>query len=753
MKRFLILLSFFFAITYSLVAVETSVQIYNGGPTFFCDGKPFAIPCFETYRPETRYFKQFADMGTRLFSFNTNAAACDYGHSKPTWLDIDVWDYSGIDERVSFVLDANPEALIMPRINLGTPRWWLVQNPGELEILDNGETLYDEPNRNPTLPKDRAFPSLASKKWRNDIGNSLRKLIQHIQNSEYADNIFGYFLAGMDTEEWYHWSSGSDQLAGYSKHTRLAFQQWLKKKYKTNKKLQQAWNKPSITFDRVTVPTRDERYDSASGTLRDPSQKMHVIDFYLFYNDIIPETIDHFAKALKEETNNKKVVGAFYGYMYEFGGDPEYGHNALARYNQSKYLDFIFVTASYYNRALASGGDYMRSPAYSVQLNGKLWYHDNDTCSFMAPKVWGVDNKAPEEYPDTIKHHFSMLGYTDTAQKSIWMYRRSLGFTLCHDMYESFFDLHGGYFDHPELMKEVKTINRVVEKSAHHDRSSISEILVISDESSCSYTKFRNSLLNQSLLNTQWALIKIGAPCDHLLIDDLDKIDPSRYKLVIFLNNYNVTQSQRRLIQKRLQNNNRYLLWCYAPGYFQESQQSEEFMNELTGITIKSSNNNQNFTPQIQIVSTNTIVSGLTKTIVGPNLKGIDRFYIDDDRAIVLGRHPKTKDTTFAMKDMGTWKSIYSITPVLSPDIYRAIAQKAGVHLFNEANDTFYANASYICLHAREAGERNISLPYSADVYDAMTDLRLFENVRNFECEFKTGETRIFRFSRIEALR
>jgi hypothetical protein len=46
--------------------------------------------------------------------------------------------------------------------------------------------------------------------------------------------------------------------------------------------------------------------------------------------------------------------------MLEFGGDPEFGHNALGRLLRSKHLDFAVVTASYFDRTLGPGADYAR---------------------------------------------------------------------------------------------------------------------------------------------------------------------------------------------------------------------------------------------------------------------------------------------------------------------------------------------------------------------------------------------------------
>jgi len=713
--------------------------------------EPFMTPCFETYAPDYKYFKQFADAGTRLYSFNTNASACDYGHSKPIWIEPDVWDYSGLEERIAAVLKADPDAMIIPRINLGTPRWWLEQNPDELEILDDGSTLYKQPNRNPTLPQGRGFPSIVSEKWRQDTGMALQKLLEHIQNSPYADHIFGYFLAGLDTEEWYHWSSGSDQLMGYSKHMQAAFQKWVKAKYVDLKTLRRAWNQPEITFETITVPSRQERYDLNQGTFRDPAKKMNVIDFYVFYNQIVPETIDYFARITKQVSGGNKVVGAFYGYMYEFRGDPEYGHNALEQYNQSPYLDFIFVTASYENRRFAEGGDYSRSPAYSVRLHNKLWYHDNDVCSFLAKKRWNItDQSADDGSLNNPIHHLKVLGYTDTAEKTIWMYRRTMGFSICSGAYESFFDLHGGYYDDPELMQEVSRLNRVAEVSARYNRASNSEILVLSDESSCSYTTFRSEMLAASLLNTQHKLIKVGAPADHVLINDLDKLDTTQYKLVVFLNTYNMTDRQRQLVEKKLKNNGRYLLWCYAPGYFNGNQMSPDQMKELTGLNIQVAPEQDFIAPQIKLLQAGKDIitlDGKDQRIIGPDNKQCGLIYVQPDQDCqVLGVDPASAKPVLAARKMDNWVSLYSITPDIPSDVYRQIAKSAGVHIYNDRDDTLYANSGYVTIHANGKGVRTIKFPWATSIYNAVTEERIGANTDTLTYDFKNGETLILRW-------
>ena len=91
------------------------VKTVDGAPSLVVDGKPIRTATFETYAPRRRYFEQFAKAGTEVFSFSTNAAACDYGHSGVTRADESTWDYSQFEQRAADVLAACPNGLLLPR--------------------------------------------------------------------------------------------------------------------------------------------------------------------------------------------------------------------------------------------------------------------------------------------------------------------------------------------------------------------------------------------------------------------------------------------------------------------------------------------------------------------------------------------------------------------------------------------------------------------------------------------------------------
>lgn len=186
----------------------------GGVPTFVLDGKPLLVPGFETYAPQERYFRQFAEAGASFFTFNTNAAPCDYGHSAPTRLDA---------------------------------------------VLPTGA--------NPTLPQNRPFPSLASPQWRAAIGDALARFIEHVQRSRFGAHVIGYFLSGMHTEEFYHSACNTPQFAGYSDATLAAFRAWLRRRYGDLASLQDAWIGPRSHAHRRTRHKPCARFRLTTGLL------------------------------------------------------------------------------------------------------------------------------------------------------------------------------------------------------------------------------------------------------------------------------------------------------------------------------------------------------------------------------------------------------------------------------------------------------------------------------------------------------
>jgi hypothetical protein len=486
---------------------------------------------------------------------------------------------------------------------------------------------------------------------------------------------------------------------------------------------------------------------------------MNVIDFYRFYSELVPETMEYFAHTIKEATDRTKVVGGFYGYMFEMGSMPECGHNALWRYLASPDLDFVFSTAGYGNRALG-GCDFARAPLASVYAQGKAFYFDNDYASHL---ITERERQRKLSQPGLTEAQKAVIrratpenfGDAECRGTNTWediaLFRRTAGFSLCAGAFQSFFDIYHGAYTSPEHMAEVAKLNAMLTRAARRNRSSLAEVLIVADEHSFLYSRDQNPMLPQALLHKiqdRWA--KLGAPTDQVLVDDLARLSTDRYKLVVFYNTYQLTHRQRALIEQKVKGAGRVLLWCYASGLFDGNRRDPRFIEEFTGFHIEADPDADAIPPAIELTgdggALGKALRGAGLTVLGPDGAQCQRVFVAGPGVTALGCLPGTRAVTLALKPMESWTSVYTITPDLPPACYRELARYAHVHIWSEKDDTFYANKSYVCLQANGAGQRTIRFPQTCDLWDAITEESLAKGTDKFTRHFEHGETVILRW-------
>ena len=76
-----------------------------------------------------------------------------------------------------------------------------------------------------------------------------------------------------------------------------------------------------------------------------------------------------------------------------------------------------------------------------------------------------------------------------------------------------------------------------------------------------------------------------------------------------------------------------------------------------------------------------------------------------------------------AVRQFPAWTSVYSGTLLLPGRLIREVARLAGVHIYNDTEDLFFANSRVLGLMASyAAGPRTIRLPRRCDVLDLLAD-------------------------------
>lgn len=673
---------------------EAEVRPHHGVPTLWINGEPDAAMTFMSYdQRQTRWFGDFGKAGVNLATFSATSDFMPYNYAPPTWLAPDVFDYGRFDERIAAILEANPQAWVFPRVYLAAPPWWCEKFPGEV--------AREADQRSPAeaLRRSKPFASIASAKWQQDTAESLRRFIAHVRSAPYANRVIGYHLASLHTEEWFwhdFWEN-SPGYWGYDEPSRQAFRRFLRRRYPDVEALRTAWRDPTIDFESADVPPKELRAGADLGFFRDPVRSQRVADFYRYHNEIVAETIETFARVVKQATGPKQLCGVFYGYLFELAGSPESGHLALGRLLECPDVDFLCAPSCYEFRPIGSGASAFMSVTESIRLHGKLWFNENDYRTHRAQ--------------DAPAYRVPMTNLADTIE----IEKRELAHVITQGTGMWWFDMDGGWFDEPAVMQSIARMNAVAQRSIAFDRSSAAEIAVVVDEESMDYRESRGRLA-EDLLNAQrLALQRMGAPFDCVLLTDLPRLRP--YKLYIFLNTIRITPLQRKMIESVIRRDGRTALWVYGPGFVGQTL-SEEGISALTGMKIGRSDAPQRLRVRL-LPGEDPIVQELPAEPVWGGLYPVQpAFFCDDAQALVLGRIEGLGKPGLTVRRFGQWTSIWSAAPNLPAWLLRSIARSAGVHITSDADDALYLNRSFLALHTNQPGPRRLRFAKPTSLYD-----------------------------------
>jgi beta-galactosidase len=700
------------------------VRTHFGMPSMHVDGQPNAGMCYMTYRPKERYFRDFGNAGVDFVSFAVDIAFKS-NRVDLVWLEGDRFDFDEMDERMSFILRANPEALIFPRVYLFAPPWWMDAHPDERMVYHDGTTF--KPTRR--FPAGTALPSWASEQWRRDAGHALRAMIRHIEAQSYGTSVVGYHLASGGTDEWYYypyyrWFFGEVQedFLDYGQPQTRAFRRWLQGKYGNLDALRTAWHDDSVTFGNAQIAPKEDKIRTDLFLLRDPARSQHVVDTLDFEAELIADTIAHFCRVVRDETAGRAFTGAFYGYLT---GADDKGYCATHSLLQCPDLDFLTSPSAYAYREPGCGYSTDRTCLRSVQLHGKLWWDENDYYTYLTPEwKWVEGWTGPRDFQTTEVQQL-----------------RQLSNQVTHGMAGWWFDMEGGWFDAPEAMDVIERLNAIAERSIHLDRSSVAEVAVVVDEKSLLYVGYGGDLYRPLIMEQRLPFGRMGAPADWILMDDLDNAPD--YRMYVFLNALHVTPDQQAALDRLAARGAKAVVWVYAPGLIKETLDVRNCL-DVTGLRLRLLKDKAPLQVEIGACGAEALAglpSGLrygTERKIGPVLVG------EDPEAEVLGELYGFGEPGLIRQEVGGIQTYFSSAPRLPAVLLRAIAAQAGVHIYNEQDDITYVNRSFIGLHTPQSGPRTLRFPAPVDLYDVYQEQVVAANARTVTLDLPARHSALY---------
>ena len=695
-------------------ALRCEVKPWQGRPALFVNGEPCFPMAFMSYYPEPYRYQQMGKHGVHVYSVAWTLTDKWLGGDRPVkWNTAGLWkgpaaiDHVEIEKSLQAILDADPDALIFPRIYCDSPAWWDLLHP-------------DETNGDGKLGGQKRRQSFSSLVWRRDTAEALKNIVRFVSASKYGSHVIGYMPTSGGTEEL---ASGCDE----SPCAQKAFHAWLLAQCDGNASaIERRFGKP---LDALAIPVSAERMCADCGNFLDPRKSPLVFELRRFHSVQQVDSALAFCRSVKEASDGRLIAGFFYGYTMIW---PDTGHLALRRALDCKDVDFI-----------TTAGGMSFTETDSVQRAGKLFYSEIDARTSLSKWISQLrpDIDPHGEYNE--KRWFGPPTIPDSLQVLKGIYAKNLlnGWALW------WFDLWGGWYDNEAFLDLFTEMQKVGDETLRHSRKSAAQIAVFLDEHAYEALPYGTSQWGGKfswLLAQKAELEKMGAPFDFFLQDEWESLDLSPYRMLVFLNPFVLSERQRQTIRERGMTRDRSLVWLCAPGLIGDGL-SPDNVSSLLGMSFGM----EAAQPKSKVVL------GLPFGEASYEGAGVAPFlHVTAGADAIWGRTPDGR-AVVAEKRIGESRNLFVSMPPLPWKTLQQYAKQAGVHIYAEGGGTVYANESYLAVTA--AGKQTICLPQKAALKEvlalrkgasAVDDGTVFSAGTAFEMDFTDYPCRIFRMEK-----
>ena len=657
----------------------------NGLLKIRIDGKIYEPLAFRTFRPEQRNVHDFYKAGIRLMNVLCTGMDCTldvpYAPFGEIWNGIGNYDFSVLDRQMELFIGNAPDAYINLMLQLDTRDWYLSENR---ECSNSYRNLVEMAGYG---------------KWREDVRRYLEDVISYAENT-YGERIYAYSLVCGSSNEWYTNPPGFGGAESQIRHHPI----------------KERCYREFTGSPESRLPNPATLFHSSHGAFRDPDRDAKAIDYWRFHHGVIGDAILYFSAAVKEVTDRAKLVGLFYGYLNTLGRQRllHEGHLGYERVWASPDIDMIYSPAKYGEPRTFTGASGYLTTVDSIGVHGKLTFQELDHRTHIAPthlengrEVPGIHDRPKNDFETRmiLRREYALVA---TKRTAVW-----------------WFDFFGGYYYSRELMDDISLFVRTQERLSSVPIEGVSQIAVFGDVGSMFYASEYAGLSDDLLVEPSIRLARLGAPFDIYTLSDIesDSIPHDRYELYVFLNAFRLSDEIRTFIKRRLQTQEKTILWLYAPDYISEKGFSTDSLSDLVGMRVAEYDGVKSDVRLVEQDSHDIKWNPLEFAYSQPVLP---LFEITDNEATVLARYAQSGKAAAALKKTDAATNVYSAVGNLPVEFYREIARLAGVHIFHEGANPVYVANRLLGVQLQQGGSLRITLPDGAattfeDLYDGGT--------------------------------
>jgi hypothetical protein len=570
------------------------------------------------------------------------------------------------------------------------PASWAKALPDEMALNDEGHR-YDS-------------ASLASERYRKELGGFLRALTRYCEQSAWSDRILGYVI--------YPMGEGATPLAceGYlfdqSPVMQRAFAEFLKSK-----------GQPVSP-----VPREDDLRQR--GLLFWPEAKpvQRERDYFALQTSLFRRYCRTMIEAFRAEARPGRLCGidALKGNMLGWMTHPiftgkkwqaHYGDQFLATGTTGmadildwKELDLIATPHDYRQRWVGFGFD-PEGIGDSVQLHGKIMLVEEDQRSYA-------------------NNERGLFGSIEPGEEEAVLYR-NLAATLSKGHHTYPMDVCVGYFESEAIQKLLQRRRQIEQELLHRPRADVPSVVMLVDDRAGLYTDFSAEYNDLAVIRQRiHGMNHCGVPTRTFLFDDLKRDNfPKCHKLFLLPNCYRYDPATLALLKRKLFRNGNVIVFGPGSGITDGKTVSADFATKLTGIECELFDYEY---PRFVTVDNFThplgAGFGACETFGDTHRYGPVLVPKEGTRLGTIALDNGKRRPGLVVKQFRDYTIVFTTAVPLPARLLRNLARFSGTHVYDdEDDDVVYADTTMVAVHAVKPGPRTIRLPGIFKVSDVVT--------------------------------
>lgn len=702
--------------------------------------------------------RQMADAGCELFMLCLRGGYEGDWYTSYFWRDDGVYgdesdrhDGLTLEDQANGILAKHPNAVFMVRTSTEVPKRWADQHPDHLQTCAAGV---------------RREASYASRLAAEGRAGAARAVVRWVESRPWGERVIGYMTFGQD--EGTTTLAIKDALFDLAPIMQTELRAYLHTVYASDAALQQTWGDPQVTRATATVPTDAEWHAAraqwqhwpAPSALRRYQDYFRALRLLLWHQRRTELAAAKAAASRPVVTATDALKQPMLGWLIRdaFEGANEgmtYRNILLASGSfdigpllDMPELDALITPADYTARSVGFGWE-AEGIGDSLVLRGKTLFIEDDARS------WASDERTTQG------------AWRNVAECRAGLLR-NLALAASRNHFPYWMNVGGGYFDDPEVLREVAAqvpVRRKLLTRPHVETPHA--IAMILDDSSPLDEDFTSGFQQLAVLRQRNDHLSLtGLPWRIYLLSDLEREHVPAYRTYLFPNLFRLTPARLALLRRKVLRDGQLAIFGPGTGISDDQVLSAAPASELLGFPLELVS--KEVARRVLVYGgAHPALAGVREPLTygdsyayGPLLQpaadlrpsgavelGKASAWWQCNRAgLVLKEHGRgaAGNGVVGPRGAGDYAVVWSMATPLPAALLRSLALYAGCNPWSDLGDVVAASGNLLAVHSVRPGPRRLHLPAPALVHDAVSGEHLPVPGTTLDITLHSPDTRVF---------